>query len=49
MIILIIMIVLSLLIKLIYNPKLDETNTGKILLWFGKPENRKNIELWQKK
>lgn len=44
---LIVIIVLILLIKIIYNPKLDETCTHTVVLWFGKPGDRKYIELWQ--
>lgn len=43
----ILIIVVILLIKSIWNPILDENRTGQILLWFGQPGNRKYIVLWE--
>ena len=44
------MIVISLIstiliIKVIWNPKIDKTRMGDILLYYGQPGNRKYIKL----
>lgn len=38
-------IVLLSIIGIIYNPKLDKTVEGDLLLWYGKKDNRKYIKL----
>jgi hypothetical protein len=45
MINLLIIIVLILLIKIIWNPKIDITMEKEVLLWYGSSNNRKYIKL----
>jgi|LakMenEpi03Aug12_release.lakeMendotaPanAssembly.Ray.scaffolds.fasta_scaffold615239_3 hypothetical protein len=44
----IIIIAIILLIKAIYNPKIDITSEDEILLYYGNDSRRKYIKLWQK-
>lgn len=44
--IILITIVASWLINLIWNPKIDKTRMGDVLLYYGKPGNRRYIKLW---
>lgn len=39
------LISIILIIKVIWNPKIDKTRMGDILLYYGQPGNRKYIKL----
>ena len=45
MMIVINLISVILIIKVIWNPKIDKTRMGDILLYYGQPGNRKYIKL----
>ena len=45
MIEILILIIVALLVKIIWNPKIDQTRMGDILLYYGKPGKRKYIKL----
>lgn len=40
-----IIIIITLLIEIIYSPRLDTTKENNLLLWYGNP-NRKYLKLW---
>lgn len=42
------LIILALIIEIIYNPRIDITRVGDVILWYGK-RNRKPIKLFNVK